>query len=209
MLNDNTKTHIDTRSGAKSNLDLIISTLNIREKINVTVLDDLHGSDHFPVFFDIQIYKNLYTRKTLKIKTIRTDWKKFTMELDEKYNEFLLNNYNILPPSKKYEYFVNIVTNALKSSNPKRHTNNSKRKNANNPAPWWSDQCNKVKKERKEAYAKWETTKCLADLIDYKRAHALATKTFKTEKKKNILSVLPNRLITELTKNMFETNVKF
>ncbi|OXU17648.1 hypothetical protein TSAR_002668 [Trichomalopsis sarcophagae] len=150
--NNNTNTYINVRSDTKSNLDLVISTLNICDKINLAVLDDLHGSDHFLVSFN-----------TFKLKIIRTHWKKFTMELDKKYDEFLDNIYNNLAPSKKYEHFANIVTNALMNSNPKHCTNNLKKILIIQLHGGTTD---------------WEDSKCLADLIDYKIAHALATKRF-------------------------------
>lgn len=181
--NVDTNTYINLHSDRKSNLDLIISSQNIYEKINVTVLDGLYGSDHFPVFFEIQVEKHVYIKKTFKLKTVSTDWKKFTTELDNKYEEFLSNEYNNLSSSDKYDFFTCIVTNSIINSNPKPRPLHSK-KNIKNPAPWWNEICNEMKKMRKGAYKKWEDSKCLTDLIEFKKIQALATKTFKVEKKK-------------------------
>ena len=125
--NYNTNTYVNINSAMKSNLDLIISTMKISHKLNVSVLDKTYGSDHFPILVDVQIQKNIYVRKTFKLKTIRTNWKHFNMELDETYHKFLENNYINLTPSSKYDFFMNNITNALININPKPRINGKKK----------------------------------------------------------------------------------
>ena len=90
VLNDNTKTHINIHSGAKSNLDLIISTLNIREKINLTVLDYLHGSDHFPVFLIYKLTKTFMQEKRLNSKPFALIGKNSPWSLTKNTTNFCL-----------------------------------------------------------------------------------------------------------------------
>ena len=51
--NVNSKTYVNAHQTKKSNLDLIISSINLADKINYTVSDDTLGSDHFPINFTI------------------------------------------------------------------------------------------------------------------------------------------------------------
>lgn len=179
--NSDTQTYINMNQNIKSNIDLIISTMKIADRINVKIHDETYGSDHFPLSFEVQTQKSRYTKKSFKIKKIRTDWKNFNIELNEKYMEFLQNDYDNLSPHEKYDFFTLIVTESIINSNPKSKFVNPKK--VCNPAAWWNSECDKVKRQRKEALKKWESSLNSTDLIEYKRMHAIATKTFKTVKK--------------------------
>lgn len=83
----------------KSNLDLVLSTTNMSDKIQVRVSDETWGSDHFPIFVDISIEKNHYEKKSFKLKSIRTDWSKFEENLENMYIDFLSSEYDQLSAS--------------------------------------------------------------------------------------------------------------
>lgn len=153
--NDNTNTHINLHKNIKSNIDLVISTMNISEKISVQVHDETLGSDHFPIFFDVQTKKSRYIKKSFKLKTVRTDWTKVVKELNEKYTDFLKNDYNNLSAHEKYEIFVEIITKSIVNSNPKPKFVHAK--NIKNPVPWWNIECDKIKRLRKAAYKNGST----------------------------------------------------
>ena len=64
--NPNTFTHINYHNSERSNIDLVFSTLNIAEKVNTHVFDEMFGSDHFPILIDVQINKKFqYEKKKL------------------------------------------------------------------------------------------------------------------------------------------------
>ena len=65
LLNTKTKTHIDLSTNKLSNLDLVLSTSNIAEKISLKVNDDTLSSDHFPIHLEINMKKNIYRKKPL------------------------------------------------------------------------------------------------------------------------------------------------
>ena len=62
--NQNTLTHLDTARNLESNIDLVLSTLNISDIINVSVFDETWGSDHYPIFVNINVEKYIYRKKT-------------------------------------------------------------------------------------------------------------------------------------------------
>lgn len=70
------------------------------------------------------VNKNLFTKKTFKITSTKTDWSRFVEELDNNYSSFLTSDYELLQPSKKYDHL-----NFKKS----------------NPVPWWDSEYEKIK----------------------------------------------------------------
>ena len=79
--NGNSKTYVNAHQTKKSNLDLIISSINLADKINFLVSDDTLGSDHFPINFIIDKEKYYYSKKSFKIKSIKTNWQKVEVDL--------------------------------------------------------------------------------------------------------------------------------
>ena len=51
ILNTDTKTHIDSHSAKKSNIDLLLTSLDLSQNINYLVDKDTHGSDLYPLLF--------------------------------------------------------------------------------------------------------------------------------------------------------------
>lgn len=57
--NHNTFTYQNPSNAALSNLDLLFSTLNISDKITISVFDETWGSDHFPLLCTVNMQKNI------------------------------------------------------------------------------------------------------------------------------------------------------
>lgn len=72
ILNRNTRSHFDKRTGTYSNLDLAIVLPSLLDKISVNLGDDPWGSDHFPPLAELDFERNLYEKKTFKIKSKQT-----------------------------------------------------------------------------------------------------------------------------------------
>lgn len=180
--NDNTNTHVDFYRGTKSNLDLVFSTLPMADKISVEVCDENWGSDHHPICINVNIEKNIYKKKTFELISLRTNWVKYSERLKTSYESFLEPNYDVLTPCEKYDHFVNIITEAIKLSTPKKKKILD-RKTIKNPVPWWDSECNQVKSLRRSSFKKWEQSKSLEDLINHKKYSAIAKRTFKQKKK--------------------------
>lgn len=139
--NANTVTHVDPRTGNTSNIDLILSTMAIADRIQLQACDETYGSDHFPLFFTIDVNTNSFNKKTFKITTKKTNWIKFQKNVEEKYDTFLTKDYDDLSPAQKYDYFVNIISESIKNATPKKSANKTYKKS--NPVPWWDEECEK------------------------------------------------------------------
>lgn len=129
----------------KSNIDLILSSAKIADKIDVEILSETWGSDHFPIKILLDSEKHPYEKKSFKIKTKRTNWNMFNEELEKKYDEFLSAEYEALDPTLKFEKFVKTVIETLRASTPVKKKINAKTKKIHNPVLWWNSECDRVK----------------------------------------------------------------
>ena len=65
LLNPDSYTRMDLYRNKKSNLDLIFSSAKLADKITTKIHDETWGSDHFPIFVNINIEKYLYYQKNI------------------------------------------------------------------------------------------------------------------------------------------------
>ena len=134
----------------KSNIDLIFSFTNIADKINIKVLNETWGSDHYPIKVTFDSENHVYVKKSLKIKMKRINWTMFNKQMDKIYPEFLTAEYEFLDPIEKYNKFVKSVTEALRNSTSETK-NKNKQKKIHNPVSWWDSDCDRVKRLRTAA----------------------------------------------------------
>ena len=148
--NTDSFSYIDTYRNLKSNIDLVISSINLSDKINCNVIDETWGSDHYPIFVNVEVIKHMCTKKYFKIKSVGTDWSSFKQKLEDQIESFLYGDYESLIPAEKYNFLMCIVTQAIKDSSPKKIAPNKCYKHSN-PVPWWDAQCDKLKRLRRTA----------------------------------------------------------
>ncbi|XP_066590812.1 uncharacterized protein [Prorops nasuta] len=67
LVNEHTSTHIDFYRNTFSNLDLLLSSPDLLDKIDLQVSDDLRGSDHYPLLIIVSStkHKNTHLKKKL------------------------------------------------------------------------------------------------------------------------------------------------
>lgn len=106
-------------------------TLICIEAQNQTSIDDTHGSDHFPIYFDVNTERNYYSKKSFKLKSVQTNWETFTTVLDNDYTKFYSAGFDNLPANEKYNLLYDTITNALLESTPKKKKMNIRAKNVN------------------------------------------------------------------------------
>lgn len=181
--NLDTYTHIDLHRNKKSNIDLIMSSSRIADKLNVTVHDETWGSDHFPIFVNINIVKHVYHKKSFRIYSVKTNWTKATNLLEEKFDTFYSAEYENASAANKYKIFTDVIKNCIIESTPVKRT--VPLEGHRNPVAWWDAECDQLIRQRKGFYNKWNETNSQDHLINYKRTIALVKKTFKEKKKSN------------------------
>ena len=184
--NPDTLTHIDVSRNSKSNIDLVLSSSNISDKIETEVWEETFGSDHYPITLSLNLDLNLYRKKSFKLNSLRTNWAGFLSDLENNYLQFFSVEFDQLSPSQKYDFFVKILSDAVRNNTPPKSTSNHARvTKKSNQTPWWDEECNKSKLLRKAALKKWNFTQNMVDLINYNKQCAITTRTFKIKKKEN------------------------
>ncbi|CAF4294310.1 unnamed protein product, partial [Rotaria magnacalcarata] len=130
---------------------------------NWSVQTSLYGCDHFPI-----IVTPLYQEQNIETRsgwaTHRADWSKFTKEMD---TERKIEEYISIPEAANF--FSSLIKKAADISMPKL---NIKKYKYN--VPWWSKDCAIAISQKKQAYNRWKRTKCLEDLIRFKRLRAIS-----------------------------------
>ena len=144
ILNEKLPTHIAT-NGRLTSIDLTICTQNLVSFTDWTVLDDLHGSDHFPLLISFPFAQHTQTnRLTYNIK--KADWNKFKRHLNfENINTTNINNME--------KDFTERIIQAANKSIPVIKPFRGKRK-----LPFWNDDIKGKIIERKKNIRLYKNT---------------------------------------------------
>ena len=100
--------------------------------------------------------------------------------MESNFDQFISPEFNVLSPSKKYDFFLKIITESIRANTPRKRK--VRRSACRNPVPWWDAECDKIKRLRKAAFKKWDFTGELIDLIAYNKRCAEAKRIFKNKK---------------------------
>lgn len=181
--NPHTSTRVDFSRNKFSNIDLVISTVDIADRISVSALEDTLGSDHYPLSITMNIAKNLYRKISNRLSTKRTNWSQYDEIMRVNQNTFLTPEFQQLHAVEKYDIFVKKIIDGIKSSTPLTKTvaNHQHR----NPVPWWDKECAEIIGLRKAAHKKWIRTGDFSDHIAYKKAVAVVRSTLRRKKTEN------------------------
>ncbi|CAK9827551.1 hypothetical protein ANTRET_LOCUS5236 [Anthophora retusa] len=94
--NAETTTRIGQSAQSDSNIDLVLSSINIAHLITTRRHDDPLTSDHLPVEITISLQKFTYSHRSNRISTTRTDWEKFLVVFDSHWNYFIYHEFTSL-----------------------------------------------------------------------------------------------------------------
>lgn len=196
LLNNKDPTHQYFHDGQIkfSNIDLSFSSSNIAPITDWSVLDDLWGSNHFPIKISIDTQPKFTYRSNYKYNLKKINWEEFNSKL-EKY-KYILNSidYPNTDIINQYEIFMetlnNCVLDLLSEKNRKTYTSNfvvrNLRKKYNQP--WWNGECERKVRIRK-ANLKSIRYRCTLDqCINHNKIVAQTTRLLKKTKKKTFRS---------------------
>ena len=140
------------------------------------------GSDHFPIFIDLITFTSIYRKKSLNLKSTRTNWEKVCDQLITHYQKLLEYEFQNLTAAEKYKFFIKIISDAINDNTPKKLiVKNSRHRNS---VSWWDAECDRAKRLRSDAFKKWRNSRSLNDFIELKKYTALAKRTFKKKENK-------------------------
>ena len=176
MLNDNNPTYYNIYNDYSSKLDLSLATPCISVKSQWTVLEELWGSDHYPIEMSINLRAvcNTKFKKRISLYIKRTNWDLFSRKLKEGVVPLmdLLQNNTVIEIQTLYSSLATLVESAIKVSTETEgrsvYNNNSRKNNSKNvnyiklnrkagghpksSSPWWDEKCDKLIMDRKIAY---------------------------------------------------------
>lgn len=161
ILNDGHATHFHVQTGTSSAIDLSLCSPIVQPDLVWTVLDDLYGSDHYPILITNETSNDTSQREPRLILR-KADWKLFkslTAVVDGEYDNI----------DEMVEVFNKLVLDATRASIPM-----SSGRIPDRCVPWWTADCTIVNLERKAALRRYQRTRLQVDKISYSRAKANA-----------------------------------
>ena len=175
LLNEEEKTHYSVQHGSSTLIDLSLCSTDCFPDFACSVQENLYGSDHYPIQISTTAAPVL-GEPSLRFKTHKADWNKFRILTANYVKPHNLSNIDI---DEAVEHFTSFIIEAAKSSIPI----STNRKNDKIPIPWWNEDCEKAKIERKRAERALKRNKTLSNKIAYRRCDAICKKTFKEARK--------------------------
>ena len=137
LLNDKSATYLHPATGSYSSLDLTIGSPEICPEFNWKVVDDLHGSDHFP----IQVWQrgSSILQRPQRWKLLKANWEQFRVHCEQTIHPNAFKDCE-----NPAEFFTSLLYSAAVKSIPQTSTNP---KHPNKP--WFNDDCKNAIAERK------------------------------------------------------------
>jgi len=129
LLNDKSPTHFSTYNTYR-HIDLSFASASIAPEISWEVLDDLHGSDHFPILISIlrnQTVPTFIAKPSFKLKD--ADWNLFK----EKITSFSSESFHSLNVNQEAATIKKILIRSAHISIPQNSTFTQPR-----TVPWWN-----------------------------------------------------------------------
>src|SRR5215469_10294617 len=154
-MNSGAPTHYHQASQSFTNIDILLCSNIISQSLMWSRLDDLHGSDHYPIVISEMGLIPLWIPHLDGVSGERIGLC-FAMQL--KFS----NPHSFPSIDKALEYFLDVVIKASENSIPRVMPSSKPR------VPWWNPECREAIRERKKALRRFHRTKCSEDFIKYK-----------------------------------------
>ncbi|KAK0160438.1 hypothetical protein PV328_007848 [Microctonus aethiopoides] len=199
--NQETQSRIGYIGQRSSNIDLIFSTTNLIDKIDIKQNEDSWGSDHIPIEITIGEKIEYYRKKTNKITTKKTVWKNYPRAVEKIYEERKSKegeqSERETDLESRYQKFTETIKQAIMviSGNKKKKEILQNREKGDrsqeqgttrqHPKKWWDHECEEAIDQRKKAFKKFKESKTLHNLTEFKKKSAMATKVINRKKREN------------------------
>ena len=172
VLNDGSPTRMDDYTGLDSHIDVTLSSGCVAQYLHWTTDDDLHDSDHFPIYVQIQLGQcpdepnDMFYGWNLR----KADWTVFREKCVLRFEEHL----GVHNGQKMSETIIQAAEAAI----PKK-TGLSKYS-----CPWWTPECKEAIVVRKRVLNRFRRNRGNPRLLlEYKRAKAKARQVIRKAKK--------------------------
>ena len=197
LLNDKSSTYLHHATGSYSSLDLTICSPGIFPDFNWNVVDDLHGSDHFPI--QVSEVGPSVQQRPQHWKLHKANWEQFRVQCEQSIHPNAFEECE-----NPAELFTALLYSAAEKSIPRTSTNP---KHPNKP--WFNDECKQAITERKSVLRQFNLRPTQENLSKFKIARAKARRTIKQSKRaswRQYVSRLNSRSSVKKTWDMIRKN---
>lgn len=187
LLNDGSPTFSNARSRTFSAIDLSVLSPNLVSRFQWNILDDLYGSDHFPIVIDTGTEKTvIYSLAKWDEKL--ADWTAFKSILEKD-----LDTITEISVESLTKYLLGAAEKSIPKTEPKVRKKT---------VPWWNtDVYNKIK-TKKTLFNRYRKHKTPENLLAFKQARACARNAIRQAKENSwklyVSSMTPEVPMTEV-----------
>ena len=169
LFNDKQPTYLHSPTRNYFALDLSICSPNIYLDFDWSVLDDLHGSDHFPI--KIEEIESTNEDHHSRWNLNKANWENFMELCNEKLNPEMFKTADDI------QAFTDTLIHVAEKCIPKSSTRSKRNR------PWFNKDVKNSINKRKSALRKFNRQPTKENLIHAKQTRAKARKTIKTAKR--------------------------
>ena len=173
VLNDGSPTHFTTHS-TFTHVDISLCSSELATKCNWEILNDLSGSDHYPIILQINTGNiKQYSKPKPKFKLAEANWKKFSL-VSEKILSLTESSLNINKEAARIQKcIISSAHHAIPQTifRPLKHN-----------VPWWNSEISSLRTEKQKSWSEFRKHRSTDLLIKYKKANALFRKKSKEAK---------------------------
>ncbi|GBN11311.1 hypothetical protein AVEN_78555-1 [Araneus ventricosus] len=162
LLNPDQETYFHQPTGTFHSIDLAICSPVIFPFFDLTIDNDLHNSDHFPLILNDNRYHTPISFQPPKYAYAKADWTKFAL-LATITSDMVQN----IPIDEAIQNVAKIINDAAETSIPKKNTSGKKQSK-----PWWNQDCQQASKRQKKAWNIFRRYPTTTNLIAFKTARA-------------------------------------
>ena len=161
ILNSGIPTHFSVAYGTFSSIDISFSSNNLPSRLEWSVIDDLHNSDHYPISLSFLLNK---TQRTKRKKWIlkEADWSTYSTLVSENFK-----NVHVRTVDRSINEFTKAIVDAATVSIPQTSI-----KSKRVPVPWWNDEIKQTIKLRRKALKRFNIQPSQDNLIMFKKYRA-------------------------------------
>lgn len=191
ILNTGDPTHFNTANRSYSSIDLSIASPGLSLKYSWDVIQNLFGSDHFP----IQLRTGT-SNPTLSVRHPRWNLEAADWNLFKEHAIIDHEDLAHLPIDEENAMVTQIIINAASKSIPRSTGRLPKR-----PKPWWNNECRQMRKAQNKAWQVLKRYPTITNLITFKKIKAkgrYVRRKAKDESWKNFVSEVNSRTSAKL-----------
>ena len=171
ILNNGAPTHYHVQTNSYSSIDLAICSSDILLDYQFNTIEDLHGSDHFPILLsptEPEPPRDLPERFNIN----KADWNSF---------KNLTSTEMIIPQNGNIDEIVDMIettiTTAARNSIPIKGISNQI------PVPWFNNDCKNAKRQRLRAQRAYRRNNTVYNKISFSMWRARCRRTFEEARK--------------------------